>query len=48
MGFARVNSFGINVGFEKIPIDDKIVTVMEGLGFAGVQTRRYLEYNVKN
>ena len=48
VAFAKVNSFGINVGFDRIPIDDKIVTVMEGFGFAPVQTRRYLEYNIKN
>nr|VVW86719.1 unnamed protein product [Nymphaea colorata] len=48
VSFARVNSFGINVGFDKIPIDEKVVLVMEGLGFPPVQTRRYLEYNIKN
>lgn len=28
VGFNKVNSFGINVGFDRIPIDDKVVTVM--------------------
>ena len=32
----------------KFGVDDKVVTVMESLGFAPVQTRRYLEYNIKN
>ena len=40
--FTKINSFGLNVGFSKIPIDFKIVSLMEKLGFPGVQTRRYL------
>lgn len=46
--FSVSSSCGINVGFEKIPIDDKIVQLMENFGFPVAQTRRYLEYNVKN
>lgn len=41
-------SFGINVGFERIPIEEKIVKLMENFNFPATQTRRFLEYNVKN
>jgi serine/threonine protein kinase len=40
--FSLTSSFGINVGFEKIPIDEKIVKIMENFDFPASQTRRYL------
>jgi 5'-AMP-activated protein kinase, catalytic alpha subunit len=48
VNFAKINSFGINVGFDRIPIDEKIVHFMESLGYPASQTKRYLAYNVKN
>ena len=46
--FPKTNSFGINVGFDRIPIDDKIFPLMETLGYSGSQAKRYLSFNVKN
>ena len=33
MKFKEINSHGINVGFEKIPIDDAILEAMKGQGY---------------
>jgi serine/threonine protein kinase len=40
--FNLANSNGINVGFEKIPIDERIVKMMENFNFPVHQTKRYL------
>lgn len=46
--FEGITGHGITVGYESIPIDDKIVNTMEEYGFSSNQTKRFLSYNIKN
>ena len=39
---------GINIGYEEIPIDEKIIKMMTNFGYNEVKTKKYLLFNIKN